>query len=241
MRELKDYCFDEDEPLTQFKLNKLFRVGDILPGSFIAKMHLEGRDIPVLKEEYDRGPHGYRLLYKPKDIIAAAKREGLKINESRYMSEERERLFREEQMRREYEQSQERLEHLHELAFELLPEGLSSRGLLNESEIVEAARSHPVPSGVYFLCDAEAVVYVGQSVNIPARIRQHETDGLKEFSAWAYVACPPHALNILETLYIVTLKPKYNQGKDGRLHTPMAWDTLMQTFWSEPECKAAPC
>jgi hypothetical protein len=232
MREITEYFFDLNEPVTRGKLNTFFRVGDLLPASFIQKMQYEGKEIPSIKEEWDRGPHGYRILYTPADVIQAAKREKFKINESRFVTEERERENRLAQIREEQKQNQERLEKLHEVALEVLPDSLHSKGLLNEQEIVAAAQNHIVPSGVYFLCDTSNVVYVGQSINIPARIRQHETDGYKEFTSWAYVECPPHALNFLETLYILSLKPKYNRGKDGRLYAPMSWDTLLQNNWT---------
>lgn len=65
--------------------------------------------------------------------------------------------------------------------------------------------------GVYFLCDNDEVVYVGQSIDVGSRIRQH-TD--KEFSRAFCLPCPEEDLNRVEAAFIALFKPKYNGGKN---------------------------
>jgi hypothetical protein len=64
--------------------------------------------------------------------------------------------------------------------------------------------------GVYFLCDNDQVVYVGQSIDVGSRTRQH-TD--KEFSRAFCLPCPMEDLNRVEAAFIALLRPKYNVGK----------------------------
>jgi hypothetical protein len=67
--------------------------------------------------------------------------------------------------------------------------------------------------GVYFLCDNDEVVYVGQSIDVGSRIRQH-TD--KVFSRAFCLPCPEEDLNRVEAAFISLFKPKYNGGKNRR-------------------------
>jgi hypothetical protein len=70
-------------------------------------------------------------------------------------------------------------------------------------------------SGVYFLCDGDEVVYVGQSSCISARLGTHIMEGVKKFDhdRVFFLPCPIESLNLIEQHYIETLKPKYNGGK----------------------------
>ena len=67
-------------------------------------------------------------------------------------------------------------------------------------------------SGVYFLCEADDVVYVGQSIDVTTRIRQH-TD--KQFDRALCLPCPEQDLNRVEAAFIGFFKPKYNIGKNS--------------------------
>lgn len=66
--------------------------------------------------------------------------------------------------------------------------------------------------GIYFLFDGNEVVYVGQSVNILARINVHLAQEKKAFDAFAFVEYPQDVLNEVEAAYIVKLCPRYNTG-----------------------------
>jgi len=50
---------------------------------------------------------------------------------------------------------------------------------------------HP-HAGVYALVDGDRIMYVGESQNVPVRIRQHERDG-KPFAEWKYMRRMQHS------------------------------------------------
>lgn len=72
------------------------------------------------------------------------------------------------------------------------------------SALVEIPALHP--PGVYFLCQNNKVVYVGQSTNPSVRIVQHQAD--KKFDRVFLI--PTNDLDNVEYEYIKKLKPKYN-------------------------------
>ncbi len=85
---------------------------------------------------------------------------------------------------------------------------LTGYTLLSQAEIVAGSQDAPVLCGVYFLVEGKEVVYVGQSINVMARIATHRAD--KRFSRFAYIPCKPEILDRLESLYIHTLRPALN-------------------------------
>lgn len=64
------------------------------------------------------------------------------------------------------------------------------------------------PPCVYFLIRAGVVVYVGQTVSLPARIQVHLED--KSFNDVLYLAVPRENLLEVERFFIGTLSPEYN-------------------------------
>lgn len=92
---------------------------------------------------------------------------------------------------------------------------LTGRTLHTEEEIVSVSVPVPDICGIYFLVHNNRVVYVGQSVNIPARVGHHKTAG-KTFDRVAFVACQQEHLNILESLYIHILRPPLNGDSNTR-------------------------
>ena len=103
---------------------------------------------------------------------------------------------------------------------------LTGRTLLRANSIVEQSLPWGRESGVYFLIDNNEVVYVGQSVNIYARIAQH-TD--KRFTHYAVIPCQPESLNKLESLYIHLLTPRLNGSYEtsGIKMAPMSLANLL--------------
>jgi hypothetical protein len=65
------------------------------------------------------------------------------------------------------------------------------------------------PSGVYFLCQDEKVVYVGQSANPSARIPHHYKD--KKFNRVYLIPVPEQRLLQVEHRYIKQFQPLYNK------------------------------
>lgn len=66
-------------------------------------------------------------------------------------------------------------------------------------------------SGIYFLCRAGRVVYVGQSTHIMSRVASHCAEGSKSFDSVFYVEVPESQLDLRETYYILEFAPEYNQ------------------------------
>jgi hypothetical protein len=79
---------------------------------------------------------------------------------------------------------------------------------LTAEQIVAAAVPFRATPGVYFLVAQGEVVYVGQSVNVYARVQGHAAS--KKFDSWFYVPAELAELNDLERLYIEALAPPLN-------------------------------
>lgn len=102
---------------------------------------------------------------------------------------------------------------------------LTGKALLRAEEIATAALPWAKATGVYFLIDGAEVVYVGQAVNVYARISQHTN---KRFTHYAFVPCAADALDRMESLYIHCLRPKLNgEQKVGVKCAPISLDVLI--------------
>lgn len=102
---------------------------------------------------------------------------------------------------------------------------ITGKALLGAEEIARAALPWSKASGVYFLLFGDEVVYVGQAVNVYARIGQHSG---KRFDRYAFVPCDTHNLDALESLYIHLLSPKLNGVRpDGAKCAPISLDQLL--------------
>ena len=110
-------------------------------------------------------------------------------------------------------------------AMQNLSDKITGKALLRHDQIVESSRPWQQSSGVYFLISEDKIVYVGQSVNIYARIPSHHD---KKFDRYSYVPCKPHLLNILESLYIHCLQPKLNFTGNGVLIAPFTLSKLLE-------------
>ncbi len=96
---------------------------------------------------------------------------------------------------------------------------LTGRYMLTEEQIVAQAMPWQQHTGVYFLIKDHRVVYVGQSVNVYARIAAH-TD--KSFDSVALLPCSRDVLDKMESLYIHCLRPPLNGVRpDKCLHAPI--------------------
>jgi predicted GIY-YIG superfamily endonuclease len=67
------------------------------------------------------------------------------------------------------------------------------------------------PPSVYFLINDNRVVYVGKSVNVYSRIKDHEKD--KKFDRTLYMIVDVNNLAEVERKYINALLPKYNNDQ----------------------------
>lgn len=64
------------------------------------------------------------------------------------------------------------------------------------------------PPAIYFLCKANEVVYVGQSIGIASRLAQHRR--VKDFDRAFFLPVPRAELDAVEGAFIRLLKPKLN-------------------------------
>ena len=65
-------------------------------------------------------------------------------------------------------------------------------------------------SGVYFLYAAKDIIYVGQAVDLVARVKSHNSLSQIQFDSFSWIQAPPDELNDLEAYYIFTLNPEHN-------------------------------
>ena len=100
--------------------------------------------------------------------------------------------------------------------------GPDALGLLSKGEILSMARPQRKLCGVYFLIENNEIVYVGQSVNVHARVASHHHG--KVFSYFTCIECPQSHLNSLEALYIHKFSPPLNGRGGGRRHYETAAD-----------------
>lgn len=84
-----------------------------------------------------------------------------------------------------------------------------------------------VISGIYFLINAESVVYVGQSLDIFSRIKAHRAANLIEFTSVTIMPTHQELLNHLEKKYIQALLPTHNVvHKDAAYKVVLAQELL---------------
>ena len=87
------------------------------------------------------------------------------------------------------------------------------------------------PPGIYFLCHADEVVYVGQSVNPLSRIESHRSDKNKKFDRIFFIPVPQFLLNSVEREFIAHLRPRLNGDsgpKHDQEHVQVAKDIVAQ-------------
>src|SRR5574337_951975 len=77
------------------------------------------------------------------------------------------------------------------------------------SQMYETAKPVINACGIYFLFKNGGLVYIGQSVNICARIGQHLDS--KDFDSFSFINVPREHLNEVELHYIRKHRPPLNQ------------------------------
>lgn len=85
--------------------------------------------------------------------------------------------------------------------------------LLGRGELSNLAAPFSTGCGVYFLFKGNRIVYVGQSRNVMQRVGVHADE--KDFDRMAWVETPREHLNLVESLYIHTLRPRLNAPLGG--------------------------
>lgn len=201
------------EWMTSTRLNKLMEIDGITPAGYIGRCERNGRPIPR------KG-----TLCRPLDLVARARAAGHSIGPPKA-----DRLKASiEELETRYAEMKSVIEGpAHQVEMHHLSQSLTNRRLLSEAEIVAESSSAPHLTGVYFLVQAERVVYIGQSVNILARIAQHRAS--KDFDRFAFVPCEREDLDALESLYIHFIKPPLNgrHRHDGSHQAPLSLPALI--------------
>jgi excinuclease UvrABC nuclease subunit len=82
----------------------------------------------------------------------------------------------------------------------------------NEADIVEQSAPYihnSQQSGVYFLLDCDRIVYVGKTIDVKNRLKQH-SDSDKIWNRYFFIRCDREEIDRLEAYYILRFRPKYN-------------------------------
>lgn len=209
---------------TACQLNKWFSVDGIQPASFISKSSRDGWEIRCVIHD---GKKKYRAL----DVLARANALGLKVGPPKEGFNNKAVL--EQQilgLKAEYERLRDKLEGArkdlveidaepHEVELNEMSAEITGRLLLRHEEIVEKAQPYEHFACVYFLIKGGRVMYVGQSVNGLARIKEHAS--CRDFDSYAYIKCDKKQLDGYESLYIHYLRPEWNGNNYGGKHAPI--------------------
>ena len=221
---------------TRGSLDKLFRVSAMKVTSFISKCELLGSPVPY------RAPkrhEGFSVLtskvYSCSEVIDRALSDGFEILPM--LSDELRRT--EEQLidsisllRAEVSRLEHRCGDLGRvMEFNKIAFSFGLKNLYSEQEVVASSRLYSDldrACGVYFLIERNEVVYVGQSVNVFSRMREHCKS--KRFDSYSYISCPREDLNVLESLYIHVFRPPLQgRGSGGdSLSAPISLSRLLE-------------
>lgn len=96
----------------------------------------------------------------------------------------------------------------HHIEVNKLSGRLSAGMMLSVDEILEKAAYYERTVGVYFLISGNEIVYVGQSRNIMNRLEQHAPK--IKFTRYAFAPFEEKHLDLVESLYIHLLRPRFN-------------------------------
>ncbi|MDF1551944.1 MAG: hypothetical protein P1P84_02725 [Deferrisomatales bacterium] len=212
------------------------RVGGLSLQTWINQRMSAGRPVPHRKRQSKGGYSKFATVYRPVDIVACARADGMPLSPSRssgagwarYVSEDADTAeSRLAAAKEELQNVQERINELFALERVavsapvemqmLAPFVHAEKTIINASSPKESIVGQ---SGVYFLIENDTIVYVGQSVNVAARIGQHARE--KKFDRVSMLPCPHSRLDIVEGFYINFFNPKLNRDCNGRLHAPVS-------------------
>jgi hypothetical protein len=73
-----------------------------------------------------------------------------------------------------------------------------------------------IRSGIYFLYSKGMLVYIGKATNIIRSILDHLEEGIKEFDQVRYMVVPVDSLSDVETTFVKSLKPLYNNTQEPK-------------------------
>lgn len=228
MNEFVDYLVESGIYSYQARLteiDKFILVGGVRPSTFVAK---NKEEIPSIEVESNSYTHKTRKEYVVGDIVDYALTCGIPIlNASKHKNECYEELGA---IKREIDEKKKELSKLTDTitSIDVVRHEGVGRYIACEDVIVSSAICYHdiVLCGVYFLVDNGVISYVGQSVNIPARIKDHVVNEEKTFDSVSYIRCPKEKLDILESFYIRTLAPR-----DNKAHPPIGHEDFAKILF----------
>ena len=193
--------------MSQREMESEFTIGGMKPSSFIYRCKRTGRPCTEYRD-------GTRKRYRLGELAAKARALSMPIHTIQKPSKDGRRVKHPQQ----------------EVICAEASKAMISKRMLTESQIVAKAAKINVIGvcGVYFLVRRGKVEYVGQSINVNARIATHIQSG-KTFDEWCYIPCSPQNLNLIESLYIHALKPPGNGYFKGTSH-PVAPMSIAEIY-----------
>ena len=224
--------------LPKSQLNKLLTVDNIAAMGYIDRCARLGKPIKSKRGPY-RGPNkqaSYSHLYRALDIVTRAYAEGVSVGPPKRQADQHTHTELKREIRSLTEElgglKQKKkmlLQDVHATEFFVRAKQQLSRlkglDLVSRQELIRNKIPMLPTIGVYFLIEKDEIVYVGQSVNVFARVSHHYQDGEKVFDSFCYISCEKEELNILESLYILIFQPRCNgyHGISRQLHAPMSF------------------
>lgn len=224
-------------------LDKMFKINKTRVTGFVTKMKSTKTPIPCRKVPH-HSPQGFKRVYKLSDILLAVVSSNavLQATDEQRKDEILQTFsWREKELLKEVARLEDKKKALLK-EVDFLSGNLSdispvlkqtNFSLVPISEIVRKSSSYGNVCGIYFLIKDSQIVYIGQSINIAARITSHKD---KDFDSVSYVTCRRSELDILESLYIIAYNPilngevKAGGGTTTRACTPISLDNIVRMF-----------
>ncbi len=224
-------------------LDKMFKVNKTRVTGFIRRM--ENTENPIaFRKVAHYSPQGFKRIYKLSDVLVAAMNNNAVLqatDEQRkdeilqtFTWQEKELLRKVEDLKEEKARLLREVDFLSGNLSDISPVLKQTNfSLVPISEIIRKSSSYGNVCGVYFLIKDSKIIYIGQSINIAARITSHKD---KDFDSVSYVTCKRSELDILESLYIIAYNPVLNgEVKAGggiatRPCTPISLDNIVRMF-----------
>lgn len=224
-------------------LDKMFKINKTRVTGFIRRMENTKNPIPC-REVPHYSPQGFKRVYRLSDVLLAVASDNAALqatDEQRkdkmlqtFTWQEKELLRKVEELKKEKERLLKEVDFLSGNLSDISPVLKQTNFcLVPISEIVRKSSSYGNVCGVYFLIKDSQIVYIGQSINIAARITSHKD---KDFDSVSYVTCRRSELDILESLYIIAYNPilngevKAGGGTTTRACTPISLDNIVRMF-----------
>lgn len=221
---VKDIESEYGSPLiTAGALSKFIMVDDIAAASYISREQNAGRPFNITKGYPPTGYFKKCNLYSIREVLLRTEEHGLEViylhnaykvvnAKEATLNSIRLDILEVERQIRESSKKLLKLNTVKELNKRLcrLDHSFASKTqIINESVNVEQGNL----CGIYFLIDSDNddIVYVGQSTNVWARVRSHQSNGIP-FDKFTFISCDLKYLNVLESLYIHTFTPFYNSN-----------------------------